>query len=275
MPDTAAGMRQPVLYRYSMILLGEDLVNVSLKGLMRGVESDPMTCGLPVVIIAGKDPAPEMFVEWNRLGISLVISDSGGPSGIAEACVCLDERRMNCRLDPVTGLISGPALMKTLDRLCSDANHEWYFIEVRIRGLKAYSLYYGYDEGDELLAGIAGMLKQTVEEYGNDNDFAGRIGGSRLCIVTESRSVDTICRSMLSRAPRIISKYYSTFEWMKGYITIEDGKEAGNYFLCEAIAGALLIPAAWDSNVYYLLDIADQMIKNVMKSGKGYIVAKP
>jgi hypothetical protein len=62
---------------------------------------------------------------------------------------------------------------------------------------------------------------------------------------------------------------------MKGYLTVESGKQSGNYHLCEIIIAALQIPAGWDNNRAYLLDVADDVLMQVPKTKNKYLIVNP
>ena len=133
----------------------------------------------------------------------------------------------------------------------------------------------GYDAGDEMLAEVAQMLGDVVRANGEKTDFVGRLHGPRFCVITRTRNVESMCRMIVTRSTRLFRKFYSPFEWMKGYVTVESGRYAGDYYLAELNIAGLMVPAKWDNNRAYLLDIAEEVLQKVAESKQAYIIVRP
>jgi GGDEF domain-containing protein len=208
-------------------------------------------------------------------GVSESLCEYTDPDEIANMIETLISTEGATATDHVTGLISGPALTRRLDSLCMESTKEWYFIEVKLLGIKPYNLQKGYDLGDELLKGLGETLSEIVDGYGSETDFVGRLFGPRFCVVAESRKVESICRTIKTKSERLFRKYYSSFEWMKGYLTVEGGNSAGDYYLCELLVAAVHVPPNWGNSLAYLLDIAEDVLAKADKTRQGYLIARP
>lgn len=88
-------------------------------------------------------------------------------------------------IDPLTGLIAGPAARRLLDfRLSQHPGHgmAYAITMVDVNGLKAANDTRGHDGGDTLLANVGSVLRANLR----DGD-AFRVGGDEFVIVHEVR----------------------------------------------------------------------------------------
>ncbi|MFA6449257.1 MAG: diguanylate cyclase [bacterium] len=274
-PDTEAAVLQPNLQQYRLIIVSDALRFIDLGGLLKRLREGLLTGGLPVLVITQGDPDSEQNVKLRLAGAAAVVSESVGFPEIASLAAQLIARQKEYRLDPVTGLVAGPFLDNVLERLCSRNTFSWYFLEIKLLSLKAINYQYGYDSGDEMMARLAEMLEAEIHLQGTETDFAGRLYGTRFCVVSRARNIDSLCRNIITKSGRVFRKFYTPFEWMKGHVTVEGGKKAGNYHLCDVVIAALQVPSGWDNNRAYLLDIADEVLMQIPKSKNKYLIVNP
>ena len=274
-PDTTAGISQTDLHRFKLVVLSDRLETTPTAELIGRLGANAMTAVTPVIVLTASEPVGADLLKWHGLGAAAVLSESSGPSDIAAAAERILSQRAGRGLDPVSGLISGPVLDQQLERLCSASPDSWYFIEIMLLGIRAYNRQYGYDAGDELIAELAAIVEETTRELGAETDIVGRLHGPRFCIASRTRRIESLCRTLLLKSSRLFRKHYTPFEWMKGYITIEGGKHAGNYHLCEVIAAAVQVPPKWDNNRAFLLDVAEEILEKIPKSKQKYVIITP
>ncbi len=272
--DTELAVSAPNMHQYHLIIVSDQLRVVSLSGLLKRLREGMMTAGLPVVVMSGAEGCGDE-AQLKAAGADAVTPESAGPAEICALALALVQRVRQNRLDPVTGLVAGPYLDSVLDRLCSKNSFTWYFLLVKLLSLKAINYHYGYDVGDELLAKLAESIEEEVHAQGTETDFVGRLYGTRLCVVSRTRNVDSLCRNVINKSGRAFRRFYTPFEWMKGYITVESGKNAGNYHLCDVVVAALQIPPNWDNNRAYMIDVADEVLMQIPKSKGKYLIVNP
>jgi GGDEF domain-containing protein len=274
-PDTDASVSKPNMHQYRLIIASDALKYISLPALLKRLREGALTGGLPVMVVTRGNPDSDANTQLRLAGADAIAHEASGFSEIAALAARLIARQKECWLDPVTGLVAGPFLDNALDRLCSHNSFSWHFLEIKLLSLKAINLHYGYDSGDEMIARLAEMFEEEVFAQGSESDFAGRLYGTRFCIITRSRNVDSFCRNVLNKSQRVFRKFYTPFEWMKGYLTVESGKQSGNYHLCDIVIAALQIPAGWDNNRAYLLDVADEVLMKIPKTKNKYLIVTP
>ena len=89
----------------------------------------------------------------------------------------LQEAESDARVDPLTGLGNRRKLAEFLSSTSADTCIS--FIMVDIDHFKAINDRYGHDAGDDVLAVLSGMLKESIRS----SDIAIRLGGEEFCIV--------------------------------------------------------------------------------------------
>ena len=270
-PDTEVSLAQPFHQRFDMILFSDGISTRQPVEFLRSIKSSPLTRITPVVTLIGpKNESPTIIAEWVLQGAETAVPESMNPGDISDLLKRLLLRFDRERLDPVCILPSGPVAQSMLEQMCIHSETSWTLLAVKLLSVQAFNIAYSYDDGDRLLRSFARTLEEVVSQMGDGLDFTARLHGSLFCIVTRNRSLDSMCRSILSKTERMIRGFYSAFELMKGYLTIEEGAAAGDYHLCEPIIAGLQLPPHWDRNHVYLLDLAEELLADVLEKEAGF-----
>lgn len=273
--DTEAGLSQPSRRRFKLFIISDSLKTMSSPDFIHALGEQALTSVIPSIALTRAEPSGRELARWHSLGAAAALPESTNPSDIASVVMRLLDRQTAFQFDPVTKLIAGPYLDRQLDRLCEAGMQSWHFVEIKLLGIKAFNHQRGYDEGDKLMAELAAAIEETALEIGAETDLAGRLQGPRFCIASRTRRIDTLCRTLMNKSGRLFRKFYTPFEWMKGCITIESGKNAGDYPLCDIIAAAVQVPAKWDNNRAFLFDIAEEVLEKIPKSKQKYMIVTP
>jgi len=274
-PDTEISLSQPVSRHYNLVLVSSGIRAATPIEFLKNMKSRPLTSLIPVIVLAKDDFSGENLCRMMQEGAAAVIPAGAPAAVVVELADDILQRSNLERLDPVTGLLTGPPLYNLLNSLCSAASFEWYFLAIKLLGLQTYNIAYGYDAGDDLLRDLGGLINDIVREQCEENDFAGRVRGPLFCLATKTRRIDGLCRNILIKSERLIRKYYSPFELSKGYITLDENGRSENYYLSEINIGALKIPPRWDRNIAYLTDISIELLEVVKKEESGYRILAP
>lgn len=237
---------------------------------LHDIESDIVTALVPVVIFSQNEDYN--VASYLLAGAEAVLPDYGHTGEIADYIEALASRKRFERNDPATGLLTGAPLSAILESKCADNPRSWYFVVVKLLNLKPFNFIKGYDCGDRIMRDLAGIIRDNILKNGEFGDFAARMGPDSFCIVTETRKIDAICRSIMVNSQKAIRQHYSPFELMKGFVTIEGDNHIEEHDLCEVIAGAAQVPAQWNDNHAMLLDIASDLIIEVERQEADYLV---
>lgn len=238
--------------------------------LIAFIRDNPATAHIPVFLV--RDPSAARAPSFIPFGVAAVFDPppqtaAHEPSGSLHDCVLRHVRALH---HPVTLLPTGAVLHDLLDSQTRKTEKIRHLLIVKLMGLKAYNVHKSYDSGDAMLGSFANLLLETLVERGAHNDILGHLHASKFCVLSHDRRVETLCRSIIVKTQRHIRTYYSPFELMQGYVTVEEEGRAGNYYLAEAMIAGAEIPSGWDSPHVYVLDMLNELLKHVERGNDGY-----
>lgn len=168
--------------------------------------------------------------------------------------------------NPLTSLPGNRAVEEALrDRIASGG----YFavVYVDLNSFKPYNDKYGFIAGDEVLKLLARTVVASVQEYGNEHDFIGHIGGDDFVIVTTPERVENIARDIITHFDKAAPSHYSEEDRKRGYIECQD--RLGNRFRAPIVSVAMAIV----SNEYRPLNHPGQ-IAHIAAEVKQYVKRK-
>ena len=125
--------------------------------------------------------------------------------------------KQNLHTSPLTGLLGGVAIeQELLNRITAGKQIAFHMID--IDNFKSYNDRYGYAKGNRIIKKTAQILKLTVSECGQKNDFIGHIGGDDFVIITGPKHYEKIAETIIARFDEVMPEFYSARDHAKGYI---------------------------------------------------------
>ncbi|MEW5945818.1 MAG: diguanylate cyclase [bacterium] len=250
------------------LLLGEKILGGFQGQLCREIKESPLLEHIPIFLLAEGTSSVVELGEEIRLYIDGVVQlDHPDPLGIFEAEL---KRFRRGRYDELSGLLSGASLDRKLRYLCDSPPFSWTLIVVKVFGVHPYNIQHGCEEGDRLIVAVAELLEEVLDELGLHTDVAGRIAGTRMCIITTTRRIETVCNKLIGKAERAFRRFYTPYEWMKGFMTVEHEKYGGDYHLAEIVIACIQVPSQWEGHPEILHGISREMIGDIERKGEKY-----
>ena len=172
-------------------------------------------CGARLAALRGKDGADPARVAMDVVTLQAVMVDALGRElaeadnarlleavkrllaglGViqAEAVAELAEARSReleslANTDPLTGLSNVRYMHQELDRLVGlqqRYGHAFAVVMLDVDGLKRINDAFGHSVGDQLLTGVADVLRETIRSI----DVASRIGGDEFCVLAPDQGI--------------------------------------------------------------------------------------
>jgi diguanylate cyclase (GGDEF)-like protein len=96
------------------------------------------------------------------------------------------------------------------------------FLYMDLNDFKAYNDYYGYKKGDEVIKHLANIICDTIEKYGNKDDFIGHIGGDDFISITTPDKPNIIANNIIKSLEATYKKFFEERDLKNGYIEIRD-----------------------------------------------------
>jgi diguanylate cyclase (GGDEF)-like protein len=96
------------------------------------------------------------------------------------------------------------------------------FCLIDMDNFKAFSDYYGYARGSELIKATAKVLEAAIAEQGTDEDFLGHIGGDDFVVITVPDRYPKLARAVIERFDEMIVDFYSQTDRARRYIVAKN-----------------------------------------------------
>jgi GGDEF domain-containing protein len=239
--------------------------------LLETVRRNPALAHMPVFVLDNASN-PQIIRNCTLMGANAVIRlpGAGATNDDDYAMAAQIYRSLRNVYHPATRLQTGGAFMHRLEAMTQDVEKTRYLLCVKLHGLKSYNIYKSYDQGDAMLGAMADSIGELLAQRGNHNTVLGHLSSDKLCLITHDRRVESLCRTILHQSERIFRHFYTPFELMQGFITLEDNRIKGNYYLAETMIAGVEIPTQWNSHPVYLLDMLSELLRQVEKDESGY-----
>lgn len=155
------------------------------------------------------------------------ITDNGEYQGIGSVIdllkVITDLQIKNARYaNPLTLLPGNVPISKNLD-LRLETQVPFVVCYIDLDNFKPYNDCYGYEKGDQIITGLADILREIVTDRG---DFIGHIGGDDFIVIFSANNWQRQCNQILANFSQWVRHCYRPEDQMKGGISAID--RAGN-----------------------------------------------
>lgn len=154
---------------------------------------------------ADDDEVQRLVSELVAANLQLKQELEHAQASLQQQRVELESRRLEARTDQLTGLANRREFDEQLSRRIS----EWWrrktpvsLLVIDVDHFKRFNDTYGHQAGDQVLAGVAGVLKDTLR----DMDFVARFGGEEFVAILPS----TVLHEARRAAKRVIDAINAT-----------------------------------------------------------------
>ncbi|TEW51502.1 GGDEF domain-containing protein [Psychromonas algicola] len=141
--------------------------------------------------------------------------------------------------NPLTLLPGNVPISKKLDFLLKTQN-PFTVCYIDLDNFKPYNDCYGYEKGDQIILGLADILKECITDK---SDFIGHIGGDDFILISSSKHWKKQCEKILEKFAEWVQHRYSQEDRNKEGISAED--RTGNmqfYPLLSLSIGCICLP---------------------------------
>lgn len=128
-----------------------------------------------------------------------------------------DSQQRYLDASPLTRLPGNMAIEQVLkDKM--DQGEKFALCYIDLDDFKAFNDRYGYAKGSDLIKMTGEVLYRAKDEYAEQQDFVGHIGGDDFVLITSPEKVEKVCQSIIGEFDRLIPGYYLTEDRDKGFI---------------------------------------------------------
>ncbi len=126
--------------------------------------------------------------------------------------------------NPLTQLPGNGAINKEID-LWLHQRRKFALCYVDIDHFKSFNDKYGYVKGDMVIKKTASIIGEALENYGNETDFVGHIGGDDFIIITNPDKVEKVCQYIIDSFDNLVPSFYGSKDRKKGYLECKDRQD--------------------------------------------------
>ncbi|MCF6239542.1 MAG: GGDEF domain-containing protein [Candidatus Marinimicrobia bacterium] len=122
---------------------------------------------------------------------------------------------------PLTRLPGNMAIEQVLkDKM--EQGEKFALCYIDLDDFKAFNDKYGYAKGSDLIKMTGEVLYRAKDEYADQQDFVGHIGGDDFVLITSPDKVESVCQAILDEFDSLIPEYYSPEDRSIGFIEGSD-----------------------------------------------------
>lgn len=99
-----------------------------------------------------------------------------------------------------------------------DQGEKFALCYIDLDDFKAFNDKYGYAKGSDLIKMTGEVIYRAKDEYAEQQDFVGHIGGDDFVLITSPGRVEPVCQAIIDEFDRLIPEYYLPEDRALGFI---------------------------------------------------------
>ncbi len=226
-----------------------DVMMPDLDGLQvcTRLRNETLTSHIPIILLTAKGMLDDK-IKGMETGADDYLTKPFDPLEL-EARINMHLRRSirDGEASPLTGLPGNRAIEETIEMRIRAAL-KFAVCYADLDDFKAYNDRYGFMAGSEVIKLTTQVILESVDKYGDDEDFVGHIGGDDFIVVTEMGRAALITQEIIRLFDARIPAHYEPEDRKKGYIISTDRLGNINKFPIMTISVAIV------HNTYRLID---------------------
>jgi diguanylate cyclase (GGDEF)-like protein len=167
--------------------------------------------------------------------------------------------------NPLTLLPGNVPINKKLEQFIRSQD-SFVIAYIDLDNFKPYNDYYGYEKGDQIITGVADILRSIIDDK---RDFIGHIGGDDFIIITLSKDWKKMCDEVLAQFSEWVRHRYLPEDQMMGGISASDRFGQKQFYPMLSLSiGCVVLPPTF-SKSYHDVAVLASHAKSMAKKQKG------
>jgi diguanylate cyclase (GGDEF)-like protein len=258
--------------RPDLVVLDVGMPILSGDEVHRELRRDPRTRFIPVVFVTAKRTTAEMAARLRNGADDFVAKPFDIDELVARIASALRRAAELRSLNPLSGLPGNLTIALEIDaRLAEGTDVACLYVDVD--HFKDFNDHHGFARGDHLIAHVAELLSQTVNELGDDA-FVGHVGGDDFVLLAPGRHAEALAREIVTRFDASIPALYDAEDRARGYVEATDrrGRTRRVPFVTVSIGVVPLRPERFAGATEVARAAAEMKEVAKRRSGSGYAV---
>lgn len=176
---------------------------------------------LPVIMLTSSDDLGDKISSFDEGADDYITKEMNEREIEKRIQAVLRRYKQNLDSNPLTRLPGNTTIQKILQQRI-DAGQPFAVGYCDLDNFKAYNDCYGFYAGDRLILLSARLIRQAVEEFGQQDDFVGHIGGDDFVFICRPQNARHICEAITGRMQSEVPDFYSDRDRARGFIISRD-----------------------------------------------------
>lgn len=220
------GLKQVTAKSPNLIICDYVMPGMNGKEFCKTLKKDILLQHIPVIMLTGKGEVKDMVVGIEAGADDYIVKPFEPDALLARIRMILRRTVRSLDANPLTYLPGNSTIMDELQSLI-DSSAPFAVGYADLDKFKIYNDKYGFEKGDEIIRETARLLVKSVHHHAGPNAFVGHIGGDDFVFIADDKTMDDICRDVVTAFDKIAPGFYSEEDREAGYIVGQDrqGKE--------------------------------------------------
>jgi diguanylate cyclase (GGDEF)-like protein len=271
-PDGKSALEQARVTRPDLVVLDVGMPFMSGDDVHRELRRDPRTRYIPVVFVTAKRTTGEMAARL-RNGADDYISKPFDVDELVARIASALRRAAELRsLNPLSGLPGNLSIAHEIDARLADGT-DAACLYVDVDHFKGFNDDHGFARGDRVIAHLAELLSQTVDELGDDT-FIGHVGGDDFVVLVPGERAEEVAGAIVARFDATIPGQYDAEDRARGWVEAPDrrGRVRRVPFVTVSIGVVPLRPERFASATEVARAAAEMKEVAKRRTGSGYAI---
>jgi PleD family two-component response regulator len=168
--------------RPDLVLLDVMMPRVDGVELCRRLRADPLTAGLPVIMLTAKGLSSDKVVGLTAGADDYIVKPFDTLELVARVRSTLRRNREVRGMSPLTGLPGNARILSAIAQRVTGEG-EFAVCYVDVDNFKSVNDAYGFVRGDEMITVMAEALDTACAEAGDPTPFLGHVGGDDFVVI--------------------------------------------------------------------------------------------
>ena len=176
--------------------------------------------------------------------------------------------RTNLDANPLTRLPGNLAISRVLEERIAQ-KRPFAHLYIDLDNFKAYTDYYGYNVGSDVINRVGELLKRVVAGQGGDDDLVGHIGGDDYVIMTSPERGEDIAKAIIREFDSMVPEIYEPKDLKAGFIFGTDRYDIKRSFPLMTISIAITLSENMENPSLLTVSQTCASMKDHLKRLKG------
>jgi diguanylate cyclase (GGDEF)-like protein len=258
--------------RPDLVLLDVMMPRMDGVELCRRIRADPLTAGIPVVMLTAKGLSSDTVVGLTAGADDYIVKPFDTLELVARVRTTLRRNRDVRGMSPLTGLPGNAQILAVIsDRVASDADFAVCYVDVD--NFKSVNDAYGFVRGDEMIVAMAQALDAACAQAGLPGPFLGHVGGDDFVVVCTPDQAGPLTDRAIELFGEAARALYDPADVDRGYLELCNRQGSRQRFdLVTVSVGVASSTQRTFTDPREVVAVATEM-KQVAKASAGSVVA--